>query len=227
MKQVRRETPEEREKRLADFELGMKMLKAGELTKEAKSINTSLKEPFSSYIIRKLGTEERVKSFDCGDADLNDFILNESGLYRKALLAVTYVFEAIADVNHEHIAAYYSLANDRVSMSDFPDKTAFNRFRKHRFVNEKRLKSYPSAKICRLAVSQDLKGQYIGEFLTDSIKKFFLADNKTGCRFLTVDAYAAAIPFYLKQKFVPLTMEDEGADTRLLYFDLNDIAYTD
>ena len=57
MKQVRRETPEERERRLADFELGMKMLEAGELTKEAKSINTSLKEPFSSYKIRKLGTD--------------------------------------------------------------------------------------------------------------------------------------------------------------------------
>ena len=154
---------------------------------------------------------------------MNDFILNESGLYRKALLAVTYVFEAIDDVEHEHIAAYFSLANDRVSMTDFSNKTEFNRFRKHRFVNEKRIKSYPAAKICRLAVSQELKGQHIGEFLADSIKKFFLADNKTGCRFLTVDAYAAAIPFYLKQKFVPLTVEDEGADTRLLYFDLNDI----
>ena len=112
-------------------------------------------------------------------------------------------------------------------MSDFPDKTAFNRFRKHRFVNEKRLKSYPAAKICRLAVNQEFKGQHIGEFMIGSIKSYFLADNKTGCRFLTVDAYAAAIPFYLKQKFVPLTMEDEGADTRLLYFDLNDIADLD
>ena len=174
----------------------------------------SLQAPFSSFIIRKLGTDETVKSFDCGDADLNDFILNESNLYRKALLSVSYVF----------IAAYFSLANDRVSITDFPNKTEFNRFRKHRFVNEKRLKSYPAAKICRLAVSQELKGQHIGEFLADSIKKFFLADNKTGCRFLTVDAYAAAIPFYLKQKFVPLTVEDEGAETRLLYFDLNDIA---
>ena len=184
----------------------------------------SLQAPFSSFIIRKLGTEEKVKSFDCGDADLNDFILNESNLYRKALLSVSYVFEAEDDVNHEHIAAYFSLANDRVSITDVPNKTEFNRFRKHRFVNEKRLKSYPAAKICCLAVSQELKGQHIGEFLADSIKKFFLADNKTGCRFLTVDAYAAAIPFYLKQKFVPLTVEDEGAETRLLYFDLNDIA---
>ena len=79
-------------------------------------------------------------------------------------------------------------------------------------------------KICRLAVSQELKGQHIGEFIIRSIKSYFLADNKTGCRFLTVDAYAAAIPFYFKQKFVPLTAEDEGAATRLLYFDLNDIA---
>lgn len=30
MKQVRRETPEEREQRLADFELGIKMLELGE-----------------------------------------------------------------------------------------------------------------------------------------------------------------------------------------------------
>ena len=190
-------------------------------------MNASLQAPFSSYIIRKLGTGERVKSFDCGDADLNDFILNESGHYREALLAVTYVFEAEDDKNHEHIVAYFSLANDRVSMSDFPNKTEFNRFRKHRFVNEKRIKSYPAAKICRLAVSQELKGHHIGEFMIRAIKSFFLADNKTGCRFLTVDAYAAAIPFYLKQKFVPLTVEDEGADTRLLYFDLNDIADAD
>ena len=187
-------------------------------------MKVSLQEPFSAYTIRKLGINEKVKSFDCGDADLNDFILKESGLYREALLAVTYVFEAEDDENHEHIAAYFSLANDRVSITDFPNKTEFNRFRKHRFVNEKRLKSYPAAKVCRLAVSQDMKGQHIGEFMIRAIKSFFLADNKTGCRFLTVDAYAAAIPFYLKQKFVPLTVEDEGAETRLLYFDLNDIA---
>ena len=52
-------------------------------------MRTSLQAPFSSYIIRKLGIEEKVKSFDCGDADLNDFILNESNLYRKALLSVS------------------------------------------------------------------------------------------------------------------------------------------
>lgn len=43
----------------------------------------------STYNIRRLGKKEIIKSFDCGDADLNDFILKESSLYRQALLAVT------------------------------------------------------------------------------------------------------------------------------------------
>ena len=72
-------------------------------------MKTSLQAPLSSYKIRKLGINEKVKSFDCGDADLNDFILNASTLYREALLAVTYVFEAEDDTTHEHIAAYFSL----------------------------------------------------------------------------------------------------------------------
>ena len=34
-----------------------------------------------TYIVRRLKIKESVKSFDCGDTDLNDFILNESLLY--------------------------------------------------------------------------------------------------------------------------------------------------
>ena len=55
------------------------------------------------------------------------------------------------------------------------------------------------------------------------IKSFFVVDNKTGCRFVTVDASAAAVPFYLKNGFAPLTNEDADAATRLLYFDLAQI----
>ena len=36
------------------------------------------------------------------------------------------------------LIGYFSLANDRISVTDFEDKTAFNRFRRRRFVNEKR-----------------------------------------------------------------------------------------
>ena len=170
------------------------------------------------YNIRRLEKQEIVKSFDCGDADLNDFILNESLLYRKELLAVSYAVED----NSKSVIAYFSLANDRVSLSDFEDKTAFNRFRRHRFVNEKRLKSYPAVKICRFGVDLMVK-KHIGTRVLNFIKSYFIEDNKTGCRFITVDAYSSAIPFYLKNGFEPLTSDDENDATRLLYFDLNDI----
>ncbi|WP_270611774.1 MULTISPECIES: GNAT family N-acetyltransferase [Bacteroides] len=171
------------------------------------------------YNIRRLEKQEIVKSFDCGDADLNDFILNESLLYRKELLAVSYAVED----NSKSVIAYFSLANDRVSLSDFEDKTAFNRFRRHRFVNEKRLKSYPAVKICRFGVDLMVKKKHIGTRVLNFIKSYFIEDNKTGCRFITVDAYSSAIPFYLKNGFEPLTSDDENDATRLLYFDLNDI----
>ena len=112
-----------------------------------------------------MAEQEIVAAFDCGDEDLNGFILTDAPLYRKEKLAVTYtVFEKS---NHNHIVAFFSLSNDRISISDF--------------------------------------------------------DNKTGCRFITVDAYAAAIPFYLRNGFVPLNEEDADEPTRLLYFDLNDL----
>ena len=59
-----------------------------------------------------------------------------------------------------------------------------------------------------------MKGMSIGSILLTFIKRYFTADNKTGCRFLTVDAYAAAIPFYLKNGFVPLNDEDADAPNR-------------
>ena len=176
----------------------------------------------SAMIVVKLEEQDSVKSFDCGDDDLNDFILHESPLYRKEKLAVTYVLKEADDLANEHIKAFFSLSNDRISISDFDSKTKYNRFSR-RFNNHKRLKSYPAAKIGRLAVHASAKGMNIGSTLLNFIKRYFTTDNKTGCRFITVDAYAAAIPFYLRNGFVPLNEEDADEPTRLLYFDLNDL----
>lgn len=175
---------------------------------------------FTSYKVRKLRKNETIKSFDCGDADLNDFIINEAHHYRKALLAVTYIFE---DKETGNVIGYFSLANDRVSLTDFNNKTEFNRFRKTRFVNEKRIKSYPAVKICRLGIDKSLRGKGIGSTLLDFIKYFFIENNKTGCRFLTVDAYNNAISFYKNNKFQHLKEQEDDKTTRFLYFDLNDI----
>lgn len=173
------------------------------------------------YRIYKLAEDEKINTFDCGDTDLNDFAMNEAQPYRKEKLAVTYTL--VNKEDSSEIAAFFCLLNDRISMTDFDNKTEYNRFRK-RFVNAKRIKSYPAAKIGRFAVAKSMKGKSIGSFLLDFIKSFFVVDNKTGCRFLTVDAYADAVPFYLKNGFVPLNDDDKDDDTRLLYFDLNDVS---
>lgn len=62
------------------------------------------------YEIRKLSADEQINSFNCGDADLNDFLINEAVPYRQALLAVTYVFE---EKSTKQVAAFFSLANDK------------------------------------------------------------------------------------------------------------------
>lgn len=179
------------------------------------------KEILADYEIYKLGLNDSVKQFDCGDEDINDFIINDAPLYRKTLLATTYVLRHKAT---EKVVAYFSVANDRISIKDFPTNTDFNRFRKHKFVNEKRLKSYPAIKLCRLGIDKSIQGQKIGTFLIDFITTLFVTDNKSGCRFLTVDAYSHAIPFYLKNDFAFLSSEDENHHTRLMYFDLSDLS---
>ena len=172
--------------------------------------------------IIRLSSEKAVKRFDCGNADLNDFILNQASAYQKHKLAVSY---ACVDSNDaSKVYAYCSLANDKVALDDFKDKTEFNRFRKKRgFPNEKRLKSYPAVKLCRLGVENSVKGMQIGTTVVDFIKSMFALDCNAGCRFLTVDANLNAVPFYEKNGFVHMNAKDDNPHTRLMFFDLNDI----
>ena len=167
----------------------------------------------------RLDSTNAVWQFDCGDRDLNDFILNHAPAFQKHLLAVTY---ACVDVNDaSKVYAYCSLANDKVAITDFKDKTEFNRFRKKRgFPNEKRLKSYPAVKLCRLGVDVSVKGQQIGTTIIDYIKWMYMDNNRAGCRFLTVDAYLNAVPFYEKNGFRFMNAVDNDPHTRLMYYDL-------
>jgi len=72
----------------------------------------------------------------------------------------------------------------------------------------------------RLATDKKYRGEGIGAMIVNTIIGSYRNDNKAGCRFITVDAYVDALPFYYKQGFAPLSKEDEESETRLLYFDL-------
>ena len=174
----------------------------------------------NNIIYRRLDEQDTVKYFDCGDEDLNDFIKNDAPLYYKARLSTSYILE---DKQTEKVIGYFSIAHDRISLTDFPSNSSYNRFRKRFFSQGKMFKSYPAIKLCRLATSLKYRGEGIGTMIINMIIASYQQDNKAGCRFVTVDAYASALPFYYSQGFLPLSKEDEGAETRLLYFDLKQL----
>jgi hypothetical protein len=55
------------------------------------------------------------------------------------------------------------------------------------------------------------------------LKDLFVTNNRTGCRFITVDAYKDSLKFYEKNGFKYLTTTDINADTRLMFFDLKQL----
>ena len=143
------------------------------------------------YEWRILKPTECVENFSCGDEDLDNFVTVEAANFSKAL-----------------------------ALSDFNSNSEFNRFRKHRVVHEKRLRSYPCVKLCRLGVDKNARSLGLGSMLISLIAYLCTHGNRFGCRFITVDAYQSAVLFYEKNGFLPLTNKDEDSYTRMMYMDL-------
>jgi hypothetical protein len=65
----------------------------------------------------RLSSDYQIKPFDCGDSDLNEFLINDSKKYLQELLAVTYLIE-----NDKDTIAFFSLFNDKISLVDTVSK---------------------------------------------------------------------------------------------------------
>ena len=158
------------------------------------------------------------KPFNCGDDDLNDFLLNSSKEYQKEFLATTYVIE-----NDIETIAFFSIFNDGLKVEDIhPSKNALKTFLRSILPHPKRhLKNYPAIKIGRLAVSLNSQGASIGTKIINTIINYAIDQNDyCGCKFIIVDAYRASIKFYQKNKFEFLTTSDLDSDTRQMYLNL-------
>jgi len=166
--------------------------------------------------IARLKPDEPRPYFDCGDSDLNDYFLVDSVKACKDLVAVTYVLR-----EGDKVIAFYCVSNDAIR-SDLSSGTAFKKLQKLIIHPEKRYSSLPSVKIGRFGVSKDYTRQNIGSQLMSAIKYDFINSNKTGCRFIIVDAYSSpeVERFYKKNGFEFLSGNDIGKDTRLMFYDL-------
>lgn len=87
----------------------------------------------------------------------------------------------------------FTVSNDSIKVNTLPNN------RKKKLVKsiprKKHFRSYTAVLIGRLGVNQNFKGIGIGKELMDFIKSWFIgSNNKTGCRFLVVDAYNEPLP---------------------------------
>lgn len=168
-----------------------------------------------------VSAETTIPPFRCTDPDLNEFLLNDAKKYLAELMAETYIF---VDTKANKTVAYFTLLNDKIAY-DLVERRIWNRLNRG-ISNNKRRKSYPSVKIGRLAVSEEYEGNHLGSAILDLIKSEFAYGARTGgrlvtgCRYITVDAYAKAAGFYQKNDFDFLMEKDRSDETRSMCFDL-------
>lgn len=179
------------------------------------------------YIIRKFRPEtDTAKPFDCGNSDLNGFLLEtctkepNATLSEKELLASTYIVE---DNKTHGILAYFSLLHDKIDRQ-IADKALWNKLSRE-IPNAKRRSSYPALKIGKLAVNQTIKSHGLGTQIINFVEWSYLKDQHAGCRFITVDALREAENFYSKNFFKRLVNPEPEDDTVLMYFDLKSLLW--
>lgn len=177
--------------------------------------------------LQRLSDLTQLHLFDCGKQDLNEFLTDDAVKYATELLGVTYRFTL--DSNPAEITCFFTVSNDALRIDHFPNK--IRRRVNKEIPHAKQMRSYPAVKIGRLGV--DLKCKGIGSPLMDFIKGWFSSNNKTGCRFLLVDAYNEldVLKYYQKNGLRFLLEEEDEIQkdkdgnpkplkTRLMFFDL-------
>jgi GNAT superfamily N-acetyltransferase len=166
--------------------------------------------------LKRLDPDDPRPQFCCGDTDIDEFFAVDSIDGGKELMSVTYAFCG----DQGQVLAFFSVFNDSIKKEAVP-RSAFERMT-GLIPRRKRYSSMPTVKIGRLGVSQAAQRTGLGSQIFDFLKAWFTVKNKTGCRFLIVDAYNSdkVVAFYQKNGFSFLTAADEKEETRIMYFDL-------
>ncbi|MDE5959082.1 MAG: GNAT family N-acetyltransferase [Muribaculaceae bacterium] len=165
----------------------------------------------------KLTPETELIGFDCGDDDLNSFLVEDAKGFLDKRIATSYILE-----DGDNIVAYFCLLNDKISRQDVTN----SQWKKIKggFPERKQFGSYPAIKIGRFAVSSKYKGHNIGTDLMNILKGMLgESPNYSSFRYLTVDAYLSAIDFYRKNGFRMLSEKIQNDHTRLMFFDMMEL----
>lgn len=179
---------------------------------------------------------QQCKGFTCKDEDITEFFTQDYADYAYQLLGKSYCF---VKPDTSEIVCAFTFANSSVKVDSLPSNLRNKLNRK--IPNAKRRPQYPAVLVGQLAVSDLFSGHHVGDELLDFIKSWFIDPlNKTGCRYVIVDAvnHPKVFEYYQRNGFKFLFSSDEeewtflhnkGLEqttpiepmkTRLMYFDL-------
>lgn len=165
----------------------------------------------------RLTPDAVLNGFDCGDEDLNSFLVEDAKGFLDKHIATSFILK-----DGDNIVAYFCLLNDKISRQDVTN----SQWKKIKggFPERKQFGSYPAIKIGRFAVSRQYKGRNIGTDLMNLLKGMLNdSPSYSAFRYLTVDAYLSAIDFYCKNNFKLLSEKIENEHTRLMFFDMMEL----
>ncbi|OXL44773.1 N-acetyltransferase [Segatella copri] len=170
---------------------------------------------------------QQCKGFTCKDEDITEFFTQDYADYAYQLLGKSYCF---VKPDTSEIVCAFTVANSSVKVDSLPSN-----------LRNKLNRQYPAVLVGQLAVSDLFSGHHVGDELLDFIKSWFIDPlNKTGCRYVIVDAvnHPKVFEYYQRNGFKFLFSSDEeewtflhnkGLEqttpiepmkTRLMYFDL-------
>lgn len=134
-----------------------------------------------------------ITDFDCGDADLNEFINStEAATFQKERLgATTLVF------HDQELVAYYTLAPSTLTKKEYagdehPDVEEFSDI----------LSNIPSLLIGRFAVAEKHQGRGLGRLLVEWIIAWALEQEEILFRLVILHAKGGATAFYRRCGFI-------------------------
>jgi GNAT superfamily N-acetyltransferase len=139
----------------------------------------------------------KVKDFDCGNRDLNDFLNTEEvQRYDREGLGNTHLVYF-----RGNLVAYFTTCLSELRWEYVKHIKAFNRY------PSEMVDAYPGIKIGRLAVQRSWQGKGIGTAILRFIAGMALSlRGQHGIRLLILQAKLESIPFYEKNGFI-LTLE--------------------
>ena len=173
------------------------------------------------------------KTFSCGEGDIDEFFANDCLVNQRKLLGKTYLF--CLKSQPDTIVTAFSLSNDSIRLTNRITDVYKEQFLDDTDLRDKTLKRFPAVLIGRLGTSKDFAGKGYGTAIMDFIKVLFRTNNRTGCRFLIVDALnrPETLHYYekngfrylisderLEAKYMGIGMGHLPLNTRLMYFDL-------